>query len=193
MTSTSTENPFGVVRATQADEDAIFEVLCALHEENGMWPMNPVRVREEICKATRGSARPAIIGLIKGETGAIEGLVWLLLTDSWYSDWVSWCERLLFVVPEHRRSTHAKRLVQFAKWCSDAMSEQLRKDGGGEQKEIPLIIGIQTFKALEPKMRLYQRQFSQIGATFMHRMVPKSAFNQRRIEPHKLSSESGRA
>lgn len=179
------ENPFGVVRATAADEDAIFSALCALHEENGMWPMNPIRVKEEIQKATRGSSRPAIIGLIKGKDGTIEGMVWLLLTDSWYSDWVSWCERLLFVMPEHRRSTHAKRLVQFAKWCSDIMSEQLI-NANGEQKEIPLIIGIQTFKALEPKMRLYQRQFKQIGATFMHRLVPLNAFNQRHIEPRKL-------
>lgn len=175
------DNPFGVTKATQADEAAIFSVLCRLHEENGMWPMNPAKVHGAIQEATRGQS-PAIIGLIKNEAGEIEGIVWILLQDAWYSDWVSFCERLLYVVPEHRRSTHAKRLAQFAKWCSDAMSEKLPK-AEGQQQEIPLIISIMTLKALEQKMRLYQRQFHQIGAMFMHRLVPNTAFNQRRIEP----------
>lgn len=178
------DNPFGVVRATQEDEVAIFECLTRLHNENGMWPMNPAKVQAEIQVATRGGKAVAMIGLIKGKTGAIEGLVWLLLSDSWYSDYYVWSERLLFVMPEFRRSTHAKHLVQFAKWCSDAMSENLPK-GEGEQKEIPLIIGIQTFKALMPKMRLYQRQFKQIGATFMHGLASPDTFNQRTLEPPK--------
>lgn len=180
-TNTS-DNPFGVVKATPADEDAIFEVLCQLHAENGMWPMNPVRVKASIQAATRGGAEPAVIGLIKSSSGDIEGLVWLLLQDAWYSDWVSFCERLLFVKPEHRRTTHAKRLVQFAKWCSDAMSEALPREEG-QQQEVPLIISIMTMKALEQKMRLYQRQFKQIGAMFMHRLVPETVYNQRHIEP----------
>ena len=184
------DNPFGVVKATQQDEEAIFDTLTRLHEENGMWPMNPERVRSEISNATRGGPSVAIIGLIKSDAGEIEGLVWLLLNDSWYSDYLTWCERLLFVMPEHRRSTHAKRLVQFAKWCSDALSEKLPKEEG-QQHEIPLIIGIQTFKALEAKMRLYQRQFTQVGATFMHRSIPKDAYNQRRIEPHKVEGHAG--
>lgn len=182
------ENPFGVTRATKADEDAIFDCLTKLHDENGMWPMNPERVKKEIITATRGGLPAAIIGLIKGKTGEIEAMVWLILAESWYSDYLVWNERLLFVMPDHRRTTHAKRLVQFAKWCSDAMSDNLPK-GDGQQNEIPLIIGIQTFKALEPKMRLYQRQFKQIGATFMHRLVPPEAYNQRHVEPKKLEGQ----
>lgn len=173
------DNPFGVVRATPAHDEAIFKVLKGLHSENGMWPMNEEKVRLEIYRTTAG-IQTGVIGLILSDTGEIEGLVWLMLQDSWYSDWYSWNERLLYVVPEHRRSTHAKRLAQFAKWCSDAMSEQI-KNLGEAQTEIPLIIGIMTFKALEPKMRLYQRQFKQIGATFMHRAVPPDAYNQKRV------------
>lgn len=178
------DNPFGVVRATPADEQAIFETLEKLHSENGMWPMNHDKVMAAIRVATRGGMPAAIIGLIKGKDGEIEGMIWLILQDSWYSDYLSWNERLLFVVPEHRRSSHAKNLVQFAKWCSDTMSDNLPKQPG-QQTEIPLIIGILTFKALEPKMRLYQRQFKQVGATFMHRLVPPEARNQRHVEPHK--------
>ena len=178
---TQTDNPFGVVRATYGDEEAIFNVLCRLHAENGMWPMNPEKVRGQIENATR-NVEPSIIGLIKSADGKIEGLVWILLQDAWYSDWVSFCERLLYVIPECRRSTHAKRLAQFAKWCSDTMSDALPK-ADGQQKEVPLIISIMTLKALEQKMRLYQRQFHQIGAMFMHRLVPDTAFNQRHIPP----------
>ena len=176
------ENPFGVIRATPEHEDAIFRVLCSLHDENAVCPMVPEKVKQEIECATRGSKdEPAIIGLILGEDKSIEGIVWLTLQPLWYSDWYFLVERLLFVVPEHRRSTHAKRLAQFAKWCSDTMSANLNGPEGS-QKEIPLIIGIMTFKSLEPKMRLYQRQFKQIGATFMHRMVPPTTFNQRHVE-----------
>lgn len=176
------DNPHGVIRATPEYDEAIFKVLCRLHEENGMWPMNEEKVRLTIYNATHGSpTQPMIIGLILGEDKSIEGLVWLVLTDSWYTDFYCWMEKLLYVTPEHRRSTHAKRLVEFAKWCSDTTSERL-KDGDGPQKEIPLVIGIMTYKSLLPKMRLYQRQFKQTGAMFMHRMVPDDAFNQKRIE-----------
>jgi len=179
------DNPFGVVRATPADEQAIYDCLVKLHQENGFYPMNHDKVKDAIMRATRGGTPAAIIGLIKSPKGEIEALIWLILSDAiWYSDYLSWNERLLFVMPEHRRSTHAKRLVQFAKWCSDAMSDSLPKEPG-QQTEIPLIIGIHTFKALEAKMRLYQRQFQQIGATFMHRLVPPDAYNQRHVEPHK--------
>ncbi len=178
------ENPFGVIKAGPGDEAAIFECLCGLHEENGMWPMNPEKVRQEIDFATKGGSVPSIIGLIRSKTGVIEGIVWLLLSDAWYSDWVSFNERLLYVVPEFRRSTHAKRLVQFAKWCSDQVTDKLPKEEG-QQLEIPLLIGIHTFKALEPKMRLYQRQFQQIGALFSYRLVPTTLgpYNQRHVEP----------
>ena len=178
------ENPYGVMKAGLGDEEAIFSTLCRLHEENGMWPMNPEKVRNEIILSTRGGSIGSIIGLIKGKTGTIEGIVWLLLSDTWYTDWVSFNERLLYVVPEFRRSTHAKRLVQFAKWCSDQVTDKLPK-GPGQQDEIPLLIGINTFKALEPKMRLYQRQFQQIGALFSYRLVPTTLgpYNQRHIEP----------
>ena len=178
------ENPFGVVKAGPQDEEAIFACLSKLHAENGMWPMNPDKVRKEIAFATQGGAAPSIIGLIKGPKG-IEGIVWLLMSDDWYTDWVRFNERLLYVLPEHRRSTHAKRLVQFAKWCSDEVSAKLPKEPG-QQDEIPLLIGINTFKALESKMRLYQRNFQQVGALFSYRLVPMDLepYNQRHVAPH---------
>lgn len=177
------ENPSGIIKAGPGDEREIFDVLTRLHEENGMWPMNPMLVEAEIMKATRGSkTEPAVIGLLRGgEKKEIEGMVWLLLVSPWYSDWYYWMERLLFVLPEHRRSTHAKRLIAFAKWCADTMTDGV-KDAGGAQTEVPLMIGIQTFKSLEPKMRLYQRSFNQVGALFQYRLVPKATFNQRKVE-----------
>ena len=175
-------NPGDILKATQGDEDAIFAVLCRLHEENGLWPMNEKKVRGEIEKATRGDKiQPSIIGLIRGADKGIEGIVWLMLDTPWYGDWYYWSERLVYVVPEHRRSTHVKRLLTFAKWCADQMSAGIA-DAGEPQKEVPLMIGIQTFKALEPKMRLYQRTFKQVGAQFQYRLVPTTSFNQKRVE-----------
>ena len=179
--TTNKENPFGVVRATPDDEDAIYRVLCRLHGENGMWPMNPEKVLRELRMTTRAEV-PSIIGLIKGDKGVIEGIVWLVMSDDWYTDWVRFNERLLYVPPEHRQSAHAKRLVQFAKWCADEVTAKLPKDPG-QQQEIPLLIGINTFKQLEPKMRLYQRNFQQIGALFSYRLVPMELepYNQRHV------------
>ena len=48
------DNPYGVIKAGPGDEEAIFECLCRLHEENGMWPMNPDKVKQEIEFATKG-------------------------------------------------------------------------------------------------------------------------------------------
>lgn len=184
-------NPFGVELATPSDEAEIFAVLQRLHTENGMWPMNAEKVRGEISNATRRNpGQPSVIGLLRDRPdSAIEGMVWLMLTDGWYTDWVHWNERLLYVIPECRRSTHSKRLAGFAKWISDVMTEQWQRAQRGKvqapdaQPEVPLIIGIMTDHNLEAKMRLYQRQFSQIGAIFMHRLVPRTSYNQKRVIP----------
>ena len=82
-----------------------------------------------------------------------------------------WC----FVHPDHRRSTHARRLIEFGKWCADRLS--------GEGVRVPLLLGIVTRHRLLPKLRLFQRQAPQVGAIFMHGIDIRDTFSQRRLAP----------
>ena len=70
-------------------------------------------------------------GVIIGVVGRdrIEGLIMLLIAQFWYTE--DWCleEIMNFVLPDHRRSTHAKDMIAFAKRCSDEIG-------------IPLVIGV---------------------------------------------------
>jgi hypothetical protein len=176
------QNPHGVIVAQPEDEEAIYEQIKLLHKENGMWPLSERKVWETIRAATRGEGTTKkIIGLIKGSDGKIEGSICLTFSDCYYSDWWHWVEQWLYVGEPYRRSPHAKRLVQFAKWCSDMMSNELAGKEGG-QPEVPLIVGILTMDRLEPKMRLYQRAgLQQCGAWFMHRGIPDGVRNQRHL------------
>lgn len=176
------KNPFGVKRATQEDEEPLFAFLCSLHDENGMAPMSEPKVRAMIERGTRNQG--GIIGLIEGPKG-IEASVGLILGCWWYTDKYHLEEMWTYVHPNYRKNnctgdSHAKRLIEFAKWCSDEMSRS-----AGER--IPLLMGILTKKRLEPKMRLYQRQSSQAGALFAWPPL-EGAFNQRRLSDGKRSA-----
>lgn len=166
-------NSFGVRKAVPADEQRIFDHLMVLHGENGLAPVSEKKVRVEIARATRTQGN--IIGLIDGpEGGGIEASIGMKLATFWYTDKFHWEELWIFVHPQFRRSTHAKRLIGFAKWCRDEMSRAAGED-------VNLFVGILTLKALEPKLRLYQRNFPQVGALFAYGPVPNETFNQRHL------------
>jgi GNAT superfamily N-acetyltransferase len=62
---------------------------------------------------------------------------------------------LLFVDPDHRRSTYAKQLMVFAKKAAETLN-------------LELSIGINTNVETDAKVRLYRRQFRPEGAFFSH-------------------------
>ncbi len=142
----------GVRLATQADEGPIFDLLVMLYEENALFQMASAKVRATIEHATRGKG--GLIGLIDGKTGP-EGSVGMAIEQFWYSDQSVLVEHWNFVHPKHRKTTHAKRLIEFAKWCSDRL-------------ELPLVMGIMSSVRTEAKVRLYRRQMPLLGAFFGH-------------------------
>lgn len=162
---TMAENFAGVRMARPEDEESVYALLMQLHAENGLSPVSEQKTRAMIRRATQKDG--GIIGLIEGKDG-IEASVGLLLTQWWYSEAWHLEEMWTFVHPDHRRTTHAKRLIEFAKWASDRMG-------------VPLLMGILTRDRLAPKLRLYQRQIPQVGALFVHGALPADAFNQRRL------------
>lgn len=170
----------GVRVARPEDGEAIYQALKLAHDEHGMFKVSEAKTRGMIQRLTTARFDPdtgaqilpaGFVGVIDGP-GYLEGLIVLMFAQYWYTD--SWhLEELInFVHPDHRRTTHAKRLLEYAKWWQRGLG-------------IPLIVGIITQRRLEPKMRLYQRQLPQIGALFQCGFddIPDT-FNQRRLAPH---------
>ncbi len=164
--------PVGVRWAVPADENELFEILTLAHAENGLFSQDEGKVRAMIRRATERTG--GMIGLIEGDD-RIEGVIMMVMAQYWYSEDWHLEELVNFVHPLHRRSTHAKRLLEFAKWCQRGLSKDIN---------VPLLVGILTLNRLEPKMRLYQRQMPQVGAVFQCGLDTPDAFNQRRVTEH---------
>lgn len=139
------------------DEEEIFALCKELHHENGMFEMSEPRVRAMLQKAFRQEG--GLIGLI-GPPGAVEGLMFLLISNAWYCDQWHLEELFSYVRPAHRNSTHARRLVEWGKRMADEV-------------KLPAIIGIISTTRTEAKVRLYQRFLGNpTGAFFLY--VPPS-------------------
>jgi hypothetical protein len=83
----------------------------------------------------------------------LEGLVFLLIGQYWYSHDKHLEEILVYTDPEHRKSRHAESMV---KW----MKDQVDITG------LPLMTGIISTHRTEAKCRLYRRMLPKIGEFF---------------------------
>lgn len=129
------------------------ELCRALHAENGMFTMSEDKVRGMLQRAF--NRQGGIIGAL-GVPGRIEGAIYLVISDYWYSDDWHLSELFSFVLPQYRKSNNAKELITFAKRCSDEIG-------------IPLVIGVISNERTEGKVRLYQRQLDKpAGAFFVY-------------------------
>lgn len=161
----------GVRLARPEDEEPIYRLLLRLYEENALMAMSATKVRATIRAGTRGEG--GIVGVIDGASGEIEASIGMALSCFWYTEEWHLNELWCFVHPDYRRSTHARRLIEFGKWCADRLSS--------EEKRVPLLLGIVTRHRLLPKLRLFQRQAPQVGAIFMHGIEIPDSFSQRRL------------
>lgn len=143
---------YQVIVASPADEKEIYELLCIMHHENGLFQMDPDLVWSMIQSCTRG--KDGIIGLIRGEEG-IEAAICLMITNLWYTRELHLGDVFDFVHPNYRKSTRAKFLLEFAKKCSDEMS-------------IPLMTGVVSNVRTEAKIKLFERQMKKAGAFFLY-------------------------
>lgn len=145
--------------AVPDDAPQLLELCRQLHSENGLFSFSEGKVRELMDRALSKSA--AIMGVI-GEVGAPEACIYLSIESPYYSDDLQLCELWNFVAPGFRGGPHlsltgghAKRLIEFAKHCSDEM-------------QLPLVIGILSNQRVEAKTRLYERQLEKAGVFFVH-------------------------
>lgn len=151
----TTQLPPEVQLATLADLPAVFAVMMENYEENGVYTLNKEKVAAWAMMACNQDH--AVIGLIKGPTGEIEAACAVFLGCMWYSDDPYIEEIFNYVRPNHRKTTHAKHLIEFMKWFAESLG-------------IPALVGIMTTKRLAAKERLYGRQLTKIGALFLHGM-----------------------
>ena len=138
--------------AVKEDAPSIYAMCRLLHEENGLSPWSEDKVRGTIGGALAGKG--AIIGVI-GPRAAPVAMIHLHIAAMWYSDDVQLEDRGTFVHPDHRRSTHAKDLWEFAKLAATELG-------------IPLVIGILSTDKTEQKVRLCRRSLgAPVGAFFL--------------------------
>ena len=156
-----------VVRiAKPEDSQEVWRLFLQAHKENSLFRLSPEKVQwlmnrilnpEAIDPADTGPR--GVIGVI-GPTGALEGMVFLLIGQFWYSDERHLEELLVFTDPECRKSNHTQAMLQW-------MKEQVRVTG------LPLLTGIMSNHRTEAKVRLYSRMLPKVGAFFF--LSPKGS------------------
>jgi hypothetical protein len=133
----------GKVRIIQRDEqDDVLRLCRQLHSENGIFRLDDNRVQEMLDRAF--DRKGGILGGI-GPKNKLEGLIYLLVSNFWYTNDCHLEELFLYVDPACRKSRNAVELLNFAKWCS-------------ETTKFPLFIGILSNSTTQRKELLYERQ-----------------------------------
>ncbi len=150
-------SPSVVRMATEADAPALKQICALLHEENGLLPLDENVLEELIFSAVTGTPTPTFelppkIGVI-GDPGVIEGSICMRVGRMWYSQKLILEELWNFVHPSHRKSEHAKSLIEFSKKCQNAAG-------------VPLLIGVLSTTRTKAKLRLYERQLGEMAGGF---------------------------
>lgn len=145
--------PDGLRLAQPGDQKRLFDFCLTAYAENGFGGIDHGEVRRVIeAVVWRDNC---VFGIIDGPE-KIEAGLGLLATKLWYGgegDWF-WSELLLYVHPQHRRSRHAAKLLQFADWWS-------------RHSAAPVSISLTPADRLVAKERLFSRYGKRVGATFL--------------------------
>lgn len=155
-----TQKPDCVRIAGPADERAVYDLVVMDLEENArIAPIHPRKIEQIIMSGTRRQG--GIVGVIDGpekKPVAVE----ILALDEWWWSKSRFIQKMVdFVHPDHRQSTHAANLIQFAKWCADTWTREF-----GYQ--IYLLSGTLGPKDTKKKGRFYGRHVTQIGTANMY-------------------------
>ncbi len=157
-----------VVRiAKPEDHREIWRLFLQGHKENGMFTLSTDKVQWFMQRALAphlihpsDTGPRGAIGVIGPVGGDLEGIVFVLISEFWYSSDKHIEELLVFVDHDHRNSEHAKALVNWMKQQSD-------------QTGLKLVTGIISNDRTEAKCRLYRRMVPKAGEFFLH--VPNGA------------------
>lgn len=153
--------------ATREDEPELMQLCRELHQENGVFDIDEDLVRAMLYQSF--DKKGGIVAVI-GAPGEIQACISLILSSFWYCRQFHIEELFSYVRPAYRKSDNAKRLIDYAKKCSDDI-------------EIPLVIGVISNERTESKVKLYERRIHKpAGAFFIYNPPVESAFAQAGVE-----------
>lgn len=138
------------------DMDEMMRLAIAATEENGFMDADIEQLAANIFHSLQMSG--GIVGVIGKPGERLEGAILLRIGPVWYSREPILDEKAVFVDPEFRaaKGGRAKKLVEFAKKCSDELG-------------LPLSIGVLSNEKTEAKIRLYERMLGKpAGVYFLY-------------------------
>jgi hypothetical protein len=159
--SVTATRPASVRISTAKDDEQIVELLRLDCEENAaiVAPFDEEKIRRAIPELR---ARASVIGVIDDKaTGKIVALVGLVAMQWWWSNQWFYQEQPMFVHPDHRKSHHARDLLQFQEWWVDDMSRRFGY-------RIRLLCGVLGVKDIWLKTAMYKRRFRMVGSAFIY-------------------------
>lgn len=151
-----TDFPKGLRMARKGDEERLFALFCVAHAENGYGDIDGPHVRAVIERGCVGDR--VVIALAEGPE-RIEAAIGLTPAKRWYStadkpeNYYSE-DLLIYVHPLHRRSRHAVKLFQFAKYWE-------------QETGLPVVLGVMPKDDLEEKEHLFARFGRRIGSLYL--------------------------
>ena len=146
--------PAEVTLAMPEDEEALMALLRLRHVEEGIGAFDDDAARATV---RRGILRDwAYVGVIR-ERGILAASIGIFVGGFWYSQEPHLTDFWNFVMPDYRRSTHAKNLLMFAKWVSDKL-------------EKPLVMAKVQNEQTSQLLKLYERQLPKSGTLFVYNM-----------------------
>lgn len=141
-------NPIKLARPADADE------LCAhlrgIDEGFGNGRPSDALIEEVVKSVCRGDR---MVAALVRERGRIVASTGLSINKLWYSDEFLLADMWHYVSDAYRKSPYAKTLLRFAKTYADKLA-------------VPLVMTIENSEALQPKIRLYEREFTPYGGLF---------------------------
>lgn len=150
--------------ASPGDISEIMRLLNLMQAEIGLAPFDDKKVLELVTHMVL--RRGGIAAVVRGPK-RVEATIGLVLGSWWYST-ACHLERLWdFVDPDHRRTTHAKDMISYAKRYAEGLG-------------IPLVLESVVTPATEAKCRLYDRQLPARGKLFL--------FDPRNPEPAPIAA-----
>lgn len=145
--------------AQPSDEPEIIRLVRLMHAESGWMPLDVDSVRETLARAfDRNGGILAVIGA----PGHIRAMIYVMISRWWFTNHNHLEELFCWVHPDHRKSDYARLLSEYAKACSDEISNDVGY-------KVPLMMGVLTNRKMAAKVRLYRRFFGiPAGAFFLH-------------------------
>lgn len=157
--------PASVRTAGPSDENAIYDLLLALHRDNPMGLPAPEQIaRAYIRQGTEQQG--GIIGVIDGPHRIDASIGLFIQPIAWYTDVVGLRELWLYTRPGARNGKHHYAdLFAFMRWAKSTMARDLKSRGYHYPFEA--VTSVVSRTRLEAKARLWRRYARPVGHLFV--------------------------